>query len=949
METALSLTASTVLPILLSVLLYTADRRWTAAKKISPAAKQILIGILFGGVAVLGTEFGVDVGGAVLNVRDASVLCAALIFGGPAGLIAGVIGGTERWFSVLWGGGEYTRLACSLATILAGILGAGIRKYIFDNKKTTWSYGLLTSVVVEVIHMLMIFLTNMSDVSTAFRFVEICALPMIALNGLSVTLATLFVSLIGRPKKETHRELRQISQTFQRYLAAVIAIAFLITMLFSWVLQTELSRSSAQSLLTLNIADVKQDITDASDENLIELAGRVRDDIDRTAEDDIAESLHRLCEAYGVAEINIVDQDGIISASTNPAFLGYDMSSGEQSGEFLILLDGAEEYVQAYGPVSFDESISRKYAGVRLKDGGFVQVGYDAVHFQADIDEQVVGVTRNRHIGENGCIIIANESWNIVSDRSGNEGKNLFATGIWIDTDSMTEGEYFTTEVYGVPSYCTYEVSEGYYILAVLPQTEAFFLRNVSVYLTVFMEIVIFVSLFILAYYLIKKLIVENIHKINARLGEITGGNLDVTVDVRTNEEFASLSDDINSTVGALKQYISEAAARIDQELEYAKAIQLSALPRVFPPYPGRTDFDVYATMRAAKEVGGDFYDFYFVEENKLVLLIADVSGKGIPAAMFMMTAKTLIKSLAESGLAVDEILTRANEQLCENNDTGMFVTVWLGIVDTETGIVRFANAGHNPPAVRQGSGGFVLLKSRPGFVLAGMEGVKYRQNEFRLAPGDRLYLYTDGVTEATDPQDALYGEQRLLTVLNENAENSIQSLCRAVQADVDRFVGKAPQFDDITMLAFERTPSAEGNGAEIEVTPELANLEKLTAFAETILEEQGAPMKVIAQVNVAVDEIFSNIAKYSGAQRVSMRCRIREGILYLRFADDGVPYDPTKQPEPDTTLSAEERSIGGLGIHLVRKTMDAVEYQYVSGKNRLTLKKILAKETGVL
>lgn len=945
MVTALSLIATTALPIVLSVLLYTADRKWAVAEKISPAKKQIIIGILFGGVAVLGTELGIDIGGAVLNVRDAAVLCAALIFGGPAGIIAGVIGGTERWFSVLWGGGEYTRLACSLATVFAGFLGAGIRKYIFDNKKTTWSYGLLTSVVVEVLHMLMIFMTNMSDVSTAFTFVEICALPMITLNGLSVTSATLFVSLIGRKKKETQRDLRQISQTFQRYLAAVVTVAFLITMVFSWVLQTELSRSNAKSLLTLNIADVKQDITDASDENLVELAYRVGADIDSSAGADTQDYLHNLCEAYGIAEINIVDQNGLITASTNPSFLSYDMSSGEQSGEFMILLDGAEEYVQAYGPVSFDDSISRKYAGVGLKNGGFVQVGYDAVHFQADIDEQVVGVTRNRHIGENGCIIIANESWNIVSDRSGNEGKNLSATGIWIDTATMPEGEYFTAEVYGVTSYCTYEVSEGYYIIAVIPQTEAFFLRNVSVYLTVFMEIVIFVSLFILAYYLIKKLIVENIHKINAKLGEITGGNLEVTVDVRTNEEFASLSDDINSTVGALKQYISEAAARIDQELEYAKAIQLSALPRVFPPYPGRTDFDIYATMRAAKEVGGDFYDFYFVEENKLVLLIADVSGKGIPAAMFMMTAKTLIKSLAESGLAVDELLTRANEQLCENNDTGMFVTVWLGIVDTDTGIVTFANAGHNPPAVRQDNGEFVFLKTRPGFVLAGMEGIKYRKNEFLLAPGDRLYLYTDGVTEATNQNNAFYGEQRLLKVLNKNAENDIQTLCKEVQEDVDRFVGKAPQFDDITMLTFERRSSVEDDAAEIEIDADIANLEKITAFAESILEKHGASVKVIAQVNVTVDEIFSNISKYSGAGKVSVSCKIKEDVLYLRFVDDGTPYDPTSQPEPDTTLSAEERNIGGLGIYLVKKTMDDVQYQYVDGKNMLTIKKMLTNE----
>ena len=198
------------------------------------------------------------------------------------------------------------------------------------------------------------------------------------------------------------------------------------------------------------------------------------------------------------------------------------------------------------------------------------------------------------------------------------------------------------------------------------------------------MEFVVFGMLFIVVYFLIKKLIVDNMVKINRSLAKITSGNLDTVVDVRTNEEFASLSDDINSTVLTLKRYIAEAAARIDKELEFAKAIQHSAIPMVFPPYPAHGEFDIYATMDAAKEVGGVFYDFYLVGESKLGFLIADVSGKGIPAAMFMMTAKTLIKGYAESGKSVDEVFTIANAKLCESNEAGMFVTAWMGILTEE-------------------------------------------------------------------------------------------------------------------------------------------------------------------------------------------------------------------------------------------------------------------------
>ena len=428
-------------------------------------------------------------------------------------------------------------------------------------------------------------------------------------------------------------------------------------------------------------------------------------------------------------------------------------------------------------------------------------MAYDAERFQKDIDDVVIGATRNRHIGENGSIIIAGEDWNIVSDRHGNEGKNLDVSGIYIDRATMSEDEYFDAVVYGEKSLCRYIVSEGYYIVAAMPYTEAFFSRDVSVYVTVFMEFVVFGMLFIVVYFLIKKLIVDNMVKINRSLAKITSGNLDTVVDVRTNEEFASLSDDINSTVLTLKRYIAEAAARIDKELEFAKAIQHSAIPMVFPPYPAHGEFDIYATMDTAKEVGGDFYDFYFVGENKLGFLIADVSGKGIPAAMFMMTAKTLIKGYAESGKSVDEVFTIANAKLCESNEAGMFVTAWMGILDITTGLLEFANAGHNPPLVRHADGRFEFLKSKSGFILAGMEGMKYRRNELVLSPGDEIYLYTDGVTEATNAENALYGEERLASLLNTMNGLSGEALCRAVKADIDAFAGDAPQSDDITML----------------------------------------------------------------------------------------------------------------------------------------------------
>ncbi len=801
MKTFLLLSITAVLPVILSALIFLAEKT-RAAKKIPYAAKQLIIGILFGGLAVLGTEFGIKTDGAIINARDASPLCAGLLFGAPAGIIAGIIGGVERWFAVFWGAGEYTRLACSISTILAGAFAALLRKYMFDNKKPKWYYCLATAMITEVVHMLMIFLTNMSDVQTAFSFVRACSLPMIALNGLAVMLAGVLLSLLlEKDSKDRQKKLKNISQSFQRWLLICVTAGFLMTTLFTWSLQTELAKNEAKSLIELNMKDVREDILDASNKNLLEITRKIAARIGSVEKADSV-LLGTLGNEFDIAEINVIDKKGIIIASTYDLFINYDMKNGDQSAEFLVLLDGkTKEYVQGYQPTSSDPSILRKYAGIALNGGGFVQVAYDAERFQKDIDEVVIGATRNRHVGENGCIIIAGEDRSIVSDRHGNEGKSLNVTGIDIDRSSMHEGELFSSNVYGESSFYSYIFSEGYYIVSVIPQEEAMFSRDISVYITVFMEFVVFGILFIAVYFLIKRLVVDNMAEINRSLAKITSGNLDTVVNVRTNEEFASLSDDINSTVLALKRYIAEEAARIDKELEFARSIQHSAIPSVFPPYPGHSEFDIFASMDTAKEVGGDFYDFYFTGENKLSFLIADVSGKGIPAAMFMMTAKTIIKGYAESGKPVDEVFTIANEKLCQSNEAGMFVTAWMGTLDITTGEVEFANAGHNPPLIRHKDGSFEYLKTKPGFVLAGMEGIRYRKSSLVLSPGDEIYLYTDGVTEAADKENTLYGEERLLRLLNSLKMLNGEEICQAVKADIAYFAGDAPQFDDITML----------------------------------------------------------------------------------------------------------------------------------------------------
>ena len=935
------------IPILINCILvlgvYLADK-YTVAKKLPYMTKQIIIGILFGGVSAFASSFGVEWLGAVVNVRDAAPLSAGLIFGAPAGIISGLIGGLYRWLSVYWGAGTYTQLACSIATILAGFMAAGLRKLMFDNKKPTWGYGVCIAVACEVIHMILIFITNMDNSSKAFEFVKGATTPMIIGNAVAVGAAIIIVSLLSRERFTTKQGTDKIANTFQRWLLACIVIAYLVTSSFTYILQNGMVKIETQEVFTAAINDVETDVRGKSNDKLIELVELVKQEY----ENDVNIDLQILADKYEVEEINVVDSNGMIINSNDTSIINrYDMNSNDQSREFVEMLKVNETFVQEYSRRG-EDSAWRKYAATRLSDGeGFIQVGYNDKQFHEMLDEFVVDVTKNRHVGTNGFVAVLDETLSLVID---NEYAALHVSAIGITPpDEMAAGKT-ATEIYEADivdgktdlsekHLYVFKFVEGYCIIAAMPEAEAVFMRDASLYTSIFMQVIIFATLFVFVYILIKRVIINNLEKINDTLGRITKGDLNVTVDVRSSQEFSSLSDDINSTVTTLKRYIAEAAARIDKELEYAKQIQLSALPTNFPE---GDDYNIYAQMIAAKEVGGDFYDFYKLSDDTVAILAADVSGKGIPAAMFMMTAKTIIKDLAESGLPVNEIFTRANEKLWETNESRMFVTAWMGILDLKTGTMQFANAGHNPPLLKRANGDFEYLKVRAGFVLAGMSGVRYRAGELTLYPGDRLFLYTDGVTEATNTETQLYGEGRLLAFMNQHASVDAHTLLPALKANIDEFVGDAPQFDDITMLMFDYK---WGDAPMISKTFP-AKLEMLTdvlSFVEQRLECYECPMKIQTAVCVALEEIFVNIARYAygggeGDMTLDIGFDEQSRNITFRMMDAGVPFDPLQKPDPDITLPAEKRQIGGLGIFITKKTMDSVVYAYENGKNILTM-----------
>ncbi len=328
-----------------------------------------------------------------------------------------------------------------------------------------------------------------------------------------------------------------------------------------------------------------------------------------------------------------------------------------------------------------------------------------------------------------------------------------------------------------------------------------------SALFTIFALIVVIGLLIFFIADILSKHLVKPVVELTDKVSRLEGDSLNFEWDKNTGDEVQQLATSFGLMTDRMKEYISDIKSataekeRLRAELDLATQIQASMLPHDFPPFPDRHEFDIYAMMEPAREVGGDFYDFFLIDQDHLGLVMADVSGKGIPAALFMMIDKTILQSCAMLGRSAAEILNKTNEALTSNNQTDMFVTVWMGILEISTGKLTCANAGHEYPAIKHADGSFELIKDKHGFVIGGMEGITYKEYTLELSHGDKLFLYTDGVPEATDSENNMYGTDRMITALNKNADGTCEEILRTVRRDISEFVKDAEQFDDLTMM----------------------------------------------------------------------------------------------------------------------------------------------------
>ena len=703
-------------------------------------------------------------------------------------------------------------------------------------------------------------------------------------------------------------------------IAATVAL-YLTLLGVAWVVGTRQAREKAEATLDYAVNDIRVTIAGAVDAMLDHLAVACVRYLGK-AEAHSREDMESIARMFDIDELCIVNRNGLILASNDPDSLGVDMNLNDATRPFSALTNGTTRVVsQPFRRHAYSQS-RRKYLGVPFPGGdGYVQIGMDESRMATMIPHQLAFLFDAR-MKDTVCYLCADvETGRLVSMQiDDDDPKTLDEMGFDLSKAPDADGHLHDdgtsgnrkTFVVSLPAgdgFCRSYVFGGHRFLVVEPKSEFFGTRDLIV------------------------------GSMAVLLALVLGG-------------FAVLLLRISGDSERIKAfYAAEESARA-KEMDIAKTIQSSALPVGLPDVPyARID----ASMTPARDVGGDFYDYFLLDSRHGAFLVADVSGKGITAALYMMTAKTQIKDALLADRDLSAAITRVNADLSRNNPANMFLTAWVGVLDFESGRVEFVNAGHNPPVVRRADGSSEWVSSKSGPMLAFMEGVKYKSHTIDLEPGDALFLYTDGVTEAMDSKGLLYGEERLMDAFAVAPSNEPSSLCTLVRALVAAFAAGAPAADDLTVLAVEyvmrpnrcvRTfpPSQDGVAKAGAFLDEAISAEGVKRETHDMAEGSVSPasrlQSLSSVLHVILDEIASNIVKHSRASGFELDVEFvsEPAGVKLTFIDDGVPYDPISHEDPDTTLSAEERPIGGLGLLMVKKMSDSIGYVRKYNRNFLTI-----------
>lgn len=582
---------------------------------------------------------------------------------------------------------------------------------------------------------------------------------------------------------------KSMKKIFQKWLFVFVLIAFLITFGISWRIHSRLAREATISLIRTTLKEASGQVikTQNNLQTIIKLSdaaalAKTRALAQIVAADQSiitnATLAQKVCDDLDVDEIHVSDETGLLICSIPQSYKGYRMDSQDQSRPFMeAVTNSAFELVQSPMLNGYNDRI--QYAGVaRLDAPGIIQIGYKVKRIEEfETLADVSNIAQAFKIGHSGYVTIAPKR-----------------------PELHFKERIFNQTING-KNYVSIAVPSGNYILTgSLPEKEMYLSRNSVLQVIVLANIILFGIIFILVSILLQKVVIKGIYSVNDSLNKITNGDLSEKVNVETTTEFIDLSTGINSTVNALKESIKNEAKRINRELEMGRIIQSSVLPLEFP---ATDNYRLHAAMFAAKEVGGDFYDFFKISDEKLAIIISDVSGKGISAALYMMNSKALIKDLVQSEVSLEIAVRKANEELCKNNKAHMFLTSFIAILDLKTGNLECVNAGHNPPLIKNENGEWEYLKIKHGIPLSIMAKAKYTAVNLTLKPGTSLLLYTDGVTEAKNREGKLFGEDRLITTVSTQNGTPAQ-IISTLKETIDDYSTGCEQSDDITMLSID-------------------------------------------------------------------------------------------------------------------------------------------------
>ena len=477
-----------------------------------------------------------------------------------------------------------------------------------------------------------------------------------------------------------------------------------------------------------------------------------------------------------------------------------------------------------------------------------------------------------------------------------------------------------------------------------------------KLYKNIFMLIPISVILLLLLlalFIILNDKLFLQLNKLIRLSAKATEGDLDVhkqiSEDLKGKDEIGELGQSVSQLINQLstvRHSLKSRQKQLDSELNIAKDIQMSMIPLTFPPYPDRAEFDLFAKLFPALQVGGDFYDFYFLDQDHLCFVIGDVSGKGVPAALLMAVCRTLLKARAQDDLSPASIITHINGEISKENPNCMFITIFLATLNINTGHLIYTNAGHNPTMLRTKDREVRFLEDIHGPAVGAMEGFAYESSSLNLKTGESLILYTDGVTEAHNPDNEMYSEERFTNFIKNHDFSSAKKVMEDLFTELKNFEQDRPPFDDTTALCLKylKGSMTAQYTKSITIPNKLEEINTIIAQFEVFAEKYEMPTPVTMKINLALDDVLGNIMQYAypdgGEHEITCEFHVYSDHILINISDDGLPFNPLLTAPPDTNLALEDRIIGGLGIHLVKSIMDDCHYRRKINQNILTLTK---------